>query len=76
MNMSNFQFPYEYPYGAEGGAAVLGKQIQVHKYDLYPSSFFLLGVEMAQKWNMKYRNRYKNRIFIQNSFLLTTELVF
>ena len=24
-----FQFPYEYPYGAEGGAAVLGKQIQV-----------------------------------------------
>ena len=27
--ISNFQFPYEYPYGAEGGAAVLGKQIQV-----------------------------------------------
>ena len=25
------QFPYEYPYGAEGGAAVLGKQIQVNK---------------------------------------------
>lgn len=29
--MTLLQFPYEYPYGAEGGAAVLGKQIQVNK---------------------------------------------
>jgi len=27
----DWQFPYEYPYGAEGGAAVLGKQIQVEE---------------------------------------------
>ena len=29
LNDIVFQFPYEYPYGAEGGEAVLGKQIQV-----------------------------------------------
>merc|ERR1719191_728235 len=27
----DWQFPYEYPYGAEGGEAVLGKQIQVEE---------------------------------------------
>ena len=37
---SYFQFPYEYPYGAEGGAAVLGKQIQVKWRDLSPKESF------------------------------------